>query len=69
MSFVKGIGLSLLKPKIWQLEVIDLVLKSNPKDILSIPKTAVQELTGVSGDLQSFLLKRALNLTQGDDLK
>lgn len=68
MSLLKGIGLSLIKPNIWQLEAMELALKSNPNDLLSTPKIAVQELAGVSDGLQSFLLKRAFNLLQSEGL-
>jgi len=66
MSILKEVGLSVIKPQIWQLEAAKLALNTSPKDVLSIPETAVQEFNGVSDNLQNFLLKRAFNFPQSD---
>lgn len=66
MSILNGIAAEVIKPKIWQLEVARMALKAEPPDVLSIPKTAAQEFTGVADNLQNFLLKRAFNLPQSN---
>lgn len=67
MGLLGGIGLtSALQPKIWQLEAAKMVLEGRPEDILSIPEKAVEELIGMTGDLQNFLFKQALHLPTGE---
>lgn len=61
MSLLKEIGGAVVRTQFWQIEAARMALQTKPQDVLSIPKTAVQELTGVSNDLQNFLFKRSLN--------